>query len=137
MTKKRAPDSNVEGVSPEVARTLLELNPSLRAEGIDTQWMVGQLSAREQAGEVVTDLGAAVAEAIARLQRVERGIEAELRQRRAAAREQTARELYAWLLAHDPEIAREETQRALRDNKTLLDGVGFSVKAYRERHKQR
>ena len=65
-----------------------------------------------------------LAEAVARLEQEKK----QLRQQELAAFER-------FLSQHDPDVRSPVTQDALSRNKSLLDRLGFSVKAYIDKHR--
>jgi hypothetical protein len=144
------------GISPDLARKLLEMNPKLRNDGFDTVGLVNQ-SQNAAVGkpppkptapaakptqptapsESVVDTLAAIGKSLGEAeQTIDREIAA-LQDKKKQASAAALAQWIAWLQAHDPELRSPFTQEVLADEKALLDRLGFSVKDYVALRKKR
>ncbi|MCC6808761.1 MAG: hypothetical protein IT381_15150 [Deltaproteobacteria bacterium] len=137
------------GVSPDVARKILDLNPKLREEGKDTAWMVGQSASAQQGNKAALapspsasppDSQKAFAAQQAALDKDDARIDTEikrLQEEKAANKRRTLDELIAWLFENDPELRSPMTQQTMSETKAFLDRIGFSMKVYSDAKKKR
>lgn len=154
----------VPGLSPDMARALLSMNPKLREEGKNTAWMVHSSQQAQQSGAkgekpkpppsnvtVQTKPGADVFGVLDELkkhmeqetQRIDlekRRLDDERRKLDEQMKKlngQLLDQLCDWLLAKDPELLSPLTQQALSERKAFLDRLGFSAKQYSERKRRK
>ncbi len=146
-------DRKVQTVSPEMVRKLLEMNPALRAQGLNTHGAVaqaqqahiraaqGQRPPKAAAASGGDDIFAAFksfeSDLLAEQQRVASEI-SRLQQDSAKAKIAALDRVHHWLQSNDPNVSSPVTQQVIEQSKAFLDGIGFSVKAYvAERLKKR
>ncbi|MCC6808185.1 MAG: hypothetical protein IT381_12240 [Deltaproteobacteria bacterium] len=138
------------GISPEMARTLLSMNPKLREEGKNTAWVVssGQKAAHQgsqkqkAAAAAPAAKPAAAGDVFSELDTLKRKLELDEQQfdlqlqqiqvEKARAKQSTLEDFMRVLINKDPELLSPMTQQALADKKAFLDKLGFSVKAFVE-----
>lgn len=140
------------GVSPAIAKALLQLNPNLREQGLNTAALV----ARSQEGGSKTepskveakpapspeaggvfDTLAAVSGAMATADKQAKEQVAKIHQQLQLAKQQQLAAFEQWLLKHDSDLRSPVTQEALTRHRDVLDSIGFSVKAYVDRHRSK
>jgi hypothetical protein len=160
-----APAQQTPGLSPDMARALLSMNPKMREEGKNTAWVVREAqSAQKQAKQGAKPqtpsavvpaslMPKAGTDVTGALQQLKKGFQSEterievekkkldeekkkLEQQQAQLKAKLLAELTQWLIAKDPELLSPLTQQALSDNKTFLDGIGFSMKYFIEAKKR-
>lgn len=137
------------GISPAVASALLRLNPQLREQGHTTASLVAG-SQQAGHGKATTKKAAAPASVVGAFEHFEnvkkRVEQAEgLAQKRAAEAQQALRasleeelKLFErWLLSNDADLRSPITQEAIERYSVLLQKLGFTVKGYVNRHRQR
>lgn len=153
-------EAKQSGISPDMARALLKMNPAMRAQGVNTAWVVNQSQdaqhKKEQkaAGSTVAQKaptassgkasptvagGGDVYQLIdgfaARAQQDEQQIDAQIKKLQEAKHLQQKRlleELMQALAQKDPELLSPFTQQALTDKREALAKLGFSVKGFVE-----
>lgn len=133
-----------DGLSPEMARKLLAMNPAMRDRGMNTQNLVAdsqKKGAKPAAVASTSDKGLhSELEAIRRhLDDEEKRIteaQKQLERDRILAKEKSFASLVKWLLAKDPDITSPLNQQALKDEATLLGRIGFDMKRYAEARKK-
>lgn len=154
--KPEAPDNDWDdllgevkqsGISPEMARALLSMNPKLREEGKNTAWVVasGQKAAHQGAqlqAQPATKAAKSGGDVFSELDVLRRNLEAEeqqidlqtkqLQEQKIKAKRTALEAFMKVLLAKDPEMLSPMTQQAVADNKVFLDRLGFSVKGFVE-----
>lgn len=143
-----APDTT--GISPEIARRVLDMNPRMRDEGKDTAWLVNESQANKLKGgaqpgkaappgnkparpseSVVATVGALKAQMADAEKRHAKEV-AEAQARLAQTKAQTLDALVSWLKQNDPELRSPFTQQVLEEDKAFFDKLGFSLKRYVE-----
>jgi hypothetical protein len=129
------------GLTPALARKILDMNPKLRQAGFDTVSLVAQSNAAEQSKgaprkeeppaerSVFALLAERRRDLDERQAQAEREI-ARLKGELDAYRRTTCGELTRWLMANDRELRSPVTQQALSEENDFLICVGFSVKDY-------
>jgi phosphoenolpyruvate-protein kinase (PTS system EI component) len=121
-------EKDTSGISPEIARALLNTNPALRQGGMNTDLLIKQRK------------GAAPATPEKKESRSEQSLAdmaKTLEKRLQDAQTQLANEkkallesLVQWLKLNDPELRSPFTQQVLEQKKALFSAIGFDVKAY-------
>src|SRR5512141_2319321 len=111
-------DQSVESIPPDLARRLLDMNPKLREDGVDTSWVVerSQKAAKEQArtpAQQQKAKGPQSGRAIDALGEVRRQLEtdearvdaelAKLQRERAGLKQQALEKFCRWLNQNDPD----------------------------------
>lgn len=145
-------EAKQSGISPEMARALLSMNPKLREEGKNTAWVVssGQKAVHQgavqqqqqaakpgakQAGPGGHDAFTEIDARKKKLEEEDKRVEAEikaLQDGRARAKQETLDGIMRFFAERDPELLSPMTQQALADNKVFLEKLGFSVKVFVE-----
>lgn len=150
------------GVSPSIAKALLQLNPALREQGFTTTSLVAgsqQASAAKNAPPTEKGKSAAAptaapspgsahsptADTFALFEGFSgqiATIEEEAKRQRAAIEANRQRALLTirehlekWLLENDPDLRSPVTQEALQRHKSELSELGFSVRDYVTKHR--
>ena len=134
------------GVTPEVARKLLQMNPSLRDQGHTTARLVEQSS--KQPGPKSTPPvradGESVYEFLKRLfadtKATEDRIAAERKKLAAeeASLNQTVVSAFEqWLLKNDADLRSPVTQSAIEKHQKDLQKAGFTVGSYIKKHREK
>ena len=127
------------------------MNPAMRAQGVNTAWVVsqsqdaqhaaqkGEKPAAQKTAEAAKPASGDIYQLIEahekRLLEDEARIDLELRKLQEAklqSKQRVLSDLMAMLLSKDPELLSPFTQQALVDKKAALDRLGFSVKAFAE-----
>ncbi len=158
-------DQKTQGLSPDMARTLLSMNPKLREEGKNTAWVVRQAQQAQQGGgkgakpQAAQPAGSSTsapkggADVFGALDQLQKGFELEaqridvekqkleeqkkkLEQAQAQLKSKMLQEFTQWLLGKDPELLSPLTQQALSERKAFLDRIGFSVKYFADAKRQ-
>jgi hypothetical protein len=144
-------EAKQSGISPEMARALLSMNPKMREEGKNTAWVVssGQKAAHQSAqlqqtpaakpgagpAAKTSDLFSEIDTLKRKLeldeQQVDQQIKA-LQEAKTKLKQDALDQFQRALLGKDPELLSPMTQQALADRKSFLDRLGFSVKAFVE-----
>lgn len=119
------------GISPEIARALLNTNPALREGGMTTDLMIKQRNAATPVAN--KPMAAAKSSASSSLadtaKLLEKGL-ADAQARFNADKKALLDQLTSWLSINDPELRSPFTQQVLEQKKALLASLGFDVKAY-------
>lgn len=139
-------DRKVQTVSPDMVRRLLEMNPALRAQGLNTNYAVAQAhKAQNQAaqghkapaaGQSQTsndDIFTAFASIKGELATQQKAFDTEierLTREKKNALTATLDRVQRWLQANDPDMRSPVTQQVLEQDKNFLDAIGFTVKDY-------
>jgi hypothetical protein len=140
-------EAKSSGISPEMARTLLQMNPKMREEGKNTAWVVasGQQAATkgarvqaESAKQAAPkqgegDLYTSFDDIKRKLELDENELEQQvklLQQQKLQAKADALESAMRAIMQKDPEMLSPMTQQALADRKAFLDRLGFSVKTY-------
>jgi hypothetical protein len=145
------------GITKEVARRLLELNPKMREGGLDTAAVMDQskrardqekipekTQARPGAQQPISD---DISKEVGRLKREleveeatiareEAGLKSELAKlvaRRESAKLKTRDAVASWLEKNDPQVRSPVTQQVLADEKPTLERVGFTMSFFLKR----
>lgn len=150
-------EAKSSGISPDMARALLQMNPAMRDKGVNTAWVVNQSQDAQHAGKTgakpATAKPATAKPATAtaspssgdvyqliethekRMAEDETRFDLEIKKLNEAKQQNRARilaELMTALAAKDPELLSPFTQQALSDKKAALEKLGFSVKGFAE-----
>ncbi len=141
------------GVSPSIARALLQLNPNMREQGFTTAGLVAesqtasaqkpsaqaaqspQSSPKAAANGGVFDVLAATSTRVTAEQRRVADAIVKLEHEQKALKAAELKAFETWLRDNDPDLRSPVTQDALARHKALLDALGFSVKSYIDRHR--
>ncbi len=135
------------GLSPELARKLLSMNPALRDRGADTASLVAEAQKARSgirppsAGnaqpapnqDAATDGLAAVDALKQAFTDTNKQLDLEqkrIQEERSSNISRTLDAFHQWLRDNDPQLRSPFTQQLLSDEKRFLDALGFSVKAY-------
>ena len=139
-------DKGLEGVSPEIAHALLEMNPALRAKGMNTNLVIEQSKKQSPQPAKPTTSAETSASILTAVTKLKQGVATEdkllgeeitkLQTKRAQIKVQAAEKLIQWLMHFDPELRSPMTQQVLESEKPFLDGIGFSIKRYVEARKK-
>ncbi|MCC6810607.1 MAG: hypothetical protein IT381_24465 [Deltaproteobacteria bacterium] len=136
-----------QGISPEMARKLLSMNPAMRERGMTTAQLVKD-SASAKPGSVKPAAKAApeggfeteLVELKNKLDAEEKRIaeaQKQLEQARAEAKQASFHGVVKWLLSKDPDITSPLNQQVLKDEAAFLQRVGFDMKKYGEERKKK
>ena len=147
-----APAPAEDGISDEMVRKLLTLNPALRNQGMNTESTVTMMqrargsaaaaatsskpavAARvsESAGGVIT----AVREMQTKLAAGRAEIDSEmaaLHKRRASLNAEALAAFTAWLEKNDADVRSPVTQKVIEREKTFFNDIGFTIDGYVDR----
>jgi hypothetical protein len=131
-------DEKPAGMSPDMAKKLLAMNPALRQQGFSTEGIVAQKPVRQTpkaSASAAVGFDALVVAASGELAEerklIAKEIEA-LERRGAEAKARALDRIGAWLLSNDPNMLSPVTQAAFNKHKPLLDSLGFSLPAFLE-----
>lgn len=124
------------GMSADMARKLLEMNPALRNQGLSTDVIVnrapqpGGPKPQAQKAQGFLELVALTVDGVtAEHRKIDEEIAA-LQRRKLAARDEAQQAIIKWLLGNDPDMLSPVTQRVIEQHKAVLEKIGFTVQGY-------
>jgi len=139
-------EAKQSGISPEMARALLSMNPKMREDGKNTAWVIasGQQAAnqgarvqaeaqKQPAAKPATDLYSSFDEIKRKLESDDKAIDLQikaLQEQKLRLKADALESAMRAIMQKDPEMLSPMTQQALTDRKAFLDRVGFNVKSY-------
>ena len=129
------------GISPEIARALLNTNPAMRDGGMTTDMLVKTVQKTTKPGaapaiakpalnDSFTDTARALEKRFAEAKAKRDKELAEAEGRFAAERKALLDSMIDWLGKHDPELRSPFTQQMLEQKKAFFQTLGFDVKQY-------
>lgn len=137
-------DDKKAGLSPEMAKALLAMNPALREQGFCEKKLVAASQAPQTVQPVAAKSTESLLEVVAgettRLAEAQRAADdaiAKLKAEKDAAKAAALAAVYAWLCKRDPDLLSPLTQRVLQQQKEKLAAIGFTIDGYMAARKKR
>ena len=132
------------GISPEIARALLNTNPAMRDNGMTTDLLVKTIQKNPKPGAAVApgaaakpamtdsfiDTAKALEKRFAEAKSKRDKELAEAESRFVAERKVLLDSMIDWLVKHDAELRSPFTQQMLEQKKAFFTTLGFDVKQY-------
>jgi hypothetical protein len=129
------------GISPEIARALLNTNPAMRDGGMTTDMLVKTVQKNPKAGAAAAPAKAAQSDSFTDTAKTLEKRFAEAKSKRdremaeadarfVAERKALLDAMTDWLVKHDPELRSPFTQQMLEQKKAFFQALGFDVKQY-------